>query len=55
MGNSEPTESDAIKDEVSKLISDGLERKLLNVLQDLLSFKPPEHMVFWAPCVTVEA
>ncbi|XP_026395785.1 uncharacterized protein LOC113290379 isoform X2 [Papaver somniferum] len=44
MGNSEPTESDAIKDEVSKLISDGLERKLLNVLQDLLSFKPPEHM-----------
>ncbi|KAI3989451.1 hypothetical protein MKX01_022726 [Papaver californicum] len=59
MGNSGPTESDAIKDEVTKLISDGLERKLLNVLQDLLSSKPPEHMevdlaILWAEETLIE-
>ncbi|OVA06310.1 hypothetical protein BVC80_8889g25 [Macleaya cordata] len=44
MGNDGSKESDAIRDEASKLISDGLEMKLLNVLQDLLSSKHPEHL-----------
>lgn len=35
----------AIRDETEKLIVDGLENKLLSVLQDLLSSTYPENMV----------
>lgn len=35
----------AIKEEALKLISDGLERKLISVMQDLLSSNHPEQMV----------
>lgn len=38
-------EGNAMKEEALKLISDGLERKLLSVLQDLLSSNHPEQMV----------
>lgn len=38
-------EGQALKEEAQKLISDGLESRLLSVLQDLLSSSYPEHMV----------
>nr|XP_011457925.1 PREDICTED: uncharacterized protein LOC101300415 [Fragaria vesca subsp. vesca] len=37
-------ERNSIKEEALKLISDGLEKKLIYVLQDLLSSNPPEEM-----------
>ncbi|KAK9287536.1 hypothetical protein L1049_015957 [Liquidambar formosana] len=37
-------EGNVIREEALKLISDGLESKLLSVLQDLLSSSHPEHM-----------
>ncbi|KAJ4965226.1 hypothetical protein NE237_017075 [Protea cynaroides] len=52
-------EGDAVWEEVLKLFSDGLERKLLSVLQDLLSSKYPEHMeidlaTLWAEEILIE-
>lgn len=42
-------EGNGIKEEALKLISDGLEKKLIYVLQDLLSSNPPEEMVCSSP------
>ena len=42
-------EGNGIKEEALKLISDGLEKKLIYVLQDLLSSNPPEEMVHSSP------
>ncbi|BFG42271.1 hypothetical protein CerSpe_285450 [Prunus speciosa] len=52
-------EGNAMKEEALKLISDGLERKLLSVLQDLLSSNHPEQMdidlfTLWAEETLVE-
>ncbi|XP_042495006.1 uncharacterized protein LOC122074223 [Macadamia integrifolia] len=52
-------EGDAVREEALKLFSDGLERKLLSVLQDLLSSKYPEHMevdlaTLWAEETLIE-
>lgn len=38
-------EVQAMRDQTEKLVSDGLENKLLSVLQDLLSSTYPENMV----------
>lgn len=38
-------EVQAMKDQTQKLVNDGLENKLLSVLQDLLSCTYPENMV----------
>eukprot|EP00257_Ricinus_communis_P020943 XP_015580313.1 uncharacterized protein LOC8265348 isoform X1 [Ricinus communis] len=48
-----------IRDEAKKLISDGLERKLISILQDLLSSSPPEEMdvdlfTLWAEGTLIE-
>jgi len=39
-------EENVARDEAAKLISDGLEHKLVSVLQDLLSSSHPEQMVY---------
>ncbi|KAF8406575.1 hypothetical protein HHK36_008663 [Tetracentron sinense] len=55
----ESKESDAIRKEALKLVSDGLERKLFLVLQDLLSCKHPESLevdlaTLWAEETLIE-
>ncbi|XP_043708822.1 uncharacterized protein LOC122658035 isoform X2 [Telopea speciosissima] len=52
-------EGDSVREEALQLFSDGLERKLLSVLQDLLSSKYPEHMevdlaTLWAEETLIE-
>ena len=43
-------EENVVWDEASKLISDGLEQKLICVLQDLLSSSHPDQMVYLIKC-----
>lgn len=40
-------ENEAFQEEALQLVSGGLEKKLSSILEDLLSSKPPEHMVCW--------
>ncbi|XP_059647512.1 uncharacterized protein LOC132293878 [Cornus florida] len=59
VGSDSKEEGSAIKEEAQKLISDGLENRLLCILEDLLSSSHPEHMdvdlfTLWAEETLIE-
>jgi hypothetical protein len=55
-------EGQIMREETLKLISDGLERKLISVMEDLLSSSHPEQMVclmstcffYFVPCMILK-